>query len=187
MSIPEQIFSSLIRDLYDVPIMSNLTRPHYVEHMVTIGLGEGFKLTSADWVGWDIEGPDNIRIEVKQSAARQTWAGSTSQPSSPTKGAFDIAPRTGYFTDGGATWVQEPGRYAELYILCWHPVAEESEVDHRDPEQWLFFVVPTEQLPPDQKTISRTVVEKKWSAVSFEQLRSSVLENIGRRRKIGEK
>ena len=39
-------------------------------------------------------------------------------------------------------------------------IADETEADHRDPAQWLFFIVPAKQLPQDQKTISRTVVEK---------------------------
>ena len=175
LRITDQIFSSLIRDLFDVPIMGNLYRPHYVERMVAIGLGEGFKLVSADWAGWDIEGPKGLRIEVKQSAARQTWTDRPSLAGKPTTGSFDIAPRKGYYSDGGSEWVPKPGRHAHIYILAWHPIADETEADHREPAQWLFFIVPANQLPQDQKTISRTVVEKRWSAVRFEQLREMTL------------
>ena len=175
LRIPDQIFSSLIRDLFDARIMGNLYRPHYIERMVAIGLGEGFKLVSADWAGWDIEGPKGLRIEVKQSAARQTWTNRPSLAGKPTTRSFDIASRKGYYSDGGSEWVPKPGRHAHIYILAWHPIADETEADHRDPAQWLFFIVPAKQLPQDQKTISRTVVEKRWSAVRFEQLREMTL------------
>lgn len=178
--ISDQIFSSLIRDLFDLPIMGNLHRPHYVERMVAIGLGEGFKLVSADWAGWDIEGQDGLRIEVKQSAARQTWTDRPSLAGKPTKGSFDIAPRKGYFSEGGAEWVPKSGRHANIYILGWHPIVDNTKADHRDPAQWMFFVVPAKQLPPNQKTISRTVVEKRWSAVRFEQLRDTILDEVSK-------
>lgn len=181
--IQNQIFSSLISELFDHSIMGNLYRPHYVERMVNLGLGVGFKLVSGDWAGWDIESNEGIRIEVKQSAARQTWTDNPARDGKATKGSFDIAPRTGYYTLDGGEWVPEPGRPSHIYILAWHPVVGKSLADHRDPAQWLFFVVPSEQLPKDQKTISRTVVEKKWPSVNFEQLRQTTLSAVEQLRK----
>lgn len=35
-NITEQIFSSLVCDLFDVPIMGNVFRPHYVERLVAV-------------------------------------------------------------------------------------------------------------------------------------------------------
>jgi hypothetical protein len=175
-AIANEIFSSLVRDLFDRPIMGNLYRPHYVERMVALGLGEGFRLMSADWSGWDIEGGDGLRIEVKQSAARQTWTDRTSLEGRTTPGSFDIAPRTGYWAEGGTKWVPKPGRHAHVYILAWHPVSEVSKADQRDPTQWRFFVVPSKDLPPDQKSIARTVVEKRWPPVGFHRLREFTLK-----------
>lgn len=160
--------------------MGNIYRPHYVERMITIGLGDGFKLVSAEWASWDIESDDGIRIEVKQSAARQTWTDLPSRAGKATSGSFDIAPRTGYWAEGGSKWIAEPGRHAHIYILAWHPVADAKKADHRDPAQWRFFVVPSSQIPPKQKTISRTVVEKRWTPISFEQLRRETLKEISR-------
>lgn len=176
--LSERIYSSLIAELYDVPIMSNFVRADYVERMIVFGLGGGFELMSADYAGWDIEGPNEIRIEVKQSTARQTWTDRPSHTGTPATGSFDIAPRQGYYTDGGSKWVPVTGRNAHIYILAWHPVFDEYEADHRDQMQWLFFVVLAEQLPPNQKTISRTVVEKKWKSVRFEKLRNTVLDSL---------
>jgi len=81
-----------------------LYRPHYVERMIALALGEGFELVSANWSGWDIESSDGVRIEVKQSAAWQTWSDVTGEPK-PSRGVFDISARAGHWTDGGAKWV----------------------------------------------------------------------------------
>ena len=176
--IRSQIYSDLINTLFDRPIMGNLYRPHYVERMVALGLGNGFKLMSADWSGWDLEYRDGARIEVKQSAARQTWTDQSSFAGRPTVGSFDIAPRTGFWADGASKWIEKPGRLADVYIFAWHPVTDPDVADHRDPSQWVFFVVPTCELPTGQKTISRTVVEKTWKPVLFEQLREATLAAV---------
>ncbi len=42
-----------------------------------VDLGDEWKLVSANWSGWDIESRDGIRVEVKQSAARQALGWST--------------------------------------------------------------------------------------------------------------
>ena len=40
---------------------------------------------------------EGSRLEIKQSAAQQTWSGARQLV---TRGAFDIAPRTGYYYEG---------------------------------------------------------------------------------------
>ncbi|GLI91475.1 hypothetical protein [Methylocystis echinoides] len=172
------IFQDLIGELFDRKVMGNLYRPHYVERLVVKGLGEGFSLTSADWSGWDIEHSCGVRIEVKQSAALQTWTGRESVNGRTTPGSFDIAPRTGYFDGGSTLWVKHPGRPAQIYIFAWHPITELDVCDQRDPAQWRFFVTPACELPEKQKTISRRVVETRWSAVGFDELRNALLGAI---------
>ena len=66
------ILDSIAADLYDRPIITNNIRPHYVERMIVRALGDGWTLVSADWSGWDIESATGVRVEVKQSAVRQT-------------------------------------------------------------------------------------------------------------------
>jgi hypothetical protein len=171
-----QIFAQIIRDLFDQPVISNLYRPHYVERMIALALGEAFELVSSDWSGWDIESRDGIRIEVKQSAAWQTWSEATG--AKPSSGVFDISARTGHWADGGARWVPEEGRQAHLYIFAWHPVTKTDKVNHRDPAQWSFYVVLAADLPADQKTISQSVVAERWPAKKFVELRSAVLRSV---------
>lgn len=151
----------LMADLYDQRVMSNLMRPAYVEFMIAVILGKGWRLVSADWAGWDLENAQGARLEVKQSAARQTWTDRSSLAGRPGRGVFDIAVRRGYWREGGFEYVELDGRRpADLFIFAWHPVEALEQADHRDPAQWQFFVVPEDQLPPQQKTIGLGGVQR---------------------------
>lgn len=175
--LPNQIFAQIIGDLFDQPVIGNLYRPHYVERMVALALGQGFRLVSADWASWDIESREGVRIEVKQAAAWQTWSDVSSVPK-PSRGVFDICARTGHWTDGGAQWVSQPGRQADIYIFAWHPIAQPGKINHRDPAQWLFYIVPAAELPAGQKTISESVIAKRWPATRSDELDSAVSRHI---------
>ena len=111
------------------------------------------------------DGP--LRIQVKQSAARQSWHATLSPTPRP---CFAIATKTGRWE--GPAWIAEPGRNAEIFVLAWHPVADDT-ADHRDPAQWLFYVVPETALPA-QKSISLPVLARLASPVAFADLRAQV-------------
>jgi hypothetical protein len=154
------ITRQLAFDLFDQRVMSNLTRPLYVERLVTHLLGPHWKFVGGEWAGWDIERNDGARVEVKQSAARQMWSDRPSREGKPTLPIFDIKERSGYYADGGTRWVPIAGRPAELYIFAWHPLYDPKEsVDHRDPAQWRFYVLPASVLPPT-KSISLSTIKK---------------------------
>ncbi len=169
-TLHREITNQIVTDFYDQPIMSNLARPHYIERMIILGLGDEWKLVSANWSGWDIESSDGIRVEVKQSAARQAWADQPSLEGRTTKGRFDIAPRTGYWAEDGSRWIEMPGRPADIYIFAWHPVEDGQKADHRDPAQWEFYVVPESELPARRKSIGVKKVAKLWSPVAYAEL-----------------
>jgi hypothetical protein len=128
------------------PLVSNIYRGLVTEIIVGAALGPEWELRSGDWRGWDFEHPTGLRLEVKQSAARQTWTG-TRKATVP---IFDIRTRTGYFDR--ADRVADPRRFAHIYVFAHHPIMDAS-ADHRDPSQWRFHVVPTNRLPTG-KTIS---------------------------------
>ena len=134
----------LARRLFDVRILQNQYRSAFVEAMVEPNLASvGWSYTGDGWSGWDFQHSGGARLEVKQSAALQTW----SEPRGiRTRGAFDIAARTGYFDEGGSRWTATPGRCADIYVFAWNG-NDGSDMDHRDPMQWDFFVVPTPSLP----------------------------------------
>jgi hypothetical protein len=160
--IAKEIIDQIVEELYSQRILSNLTRPLYVEKLVARLLKGDWRHVGSDWSGWDLENSKtHIRIEVKQSAARQTWTDGPTRSGKPTKPIFDIAERTGYFANGGSEWVETKGRPADLYIFAWHPGFEPLDaVDHTDPEQWDFYLVPEQRLPPGQKSIGLASLKK---------------------------
>ena len=152
-TIHQEITNQIVADFYDQPIMSNLARPHYVERMIALGLNDEWELVSANWSGWDIKSRDGIKVEVKQSAARQVWTDRPALEGRKPKGQFDIAARTGYWVEDGSRWIERPGRPADIYILAWHPVVDQREADHRD-------------TPPDEPA-PRRALWSRWSGVAL--------------------
>lgn len=117
---------------------------------------------------FDFEGPNGIGLEVKQSAARQDWHGESCKPC---VARFDIAERSWQWKDNA--WTEKRGRAAALYIFAHHPIFDPAVADHRDPQQWQFYVVLASALPL-QKSIGITAVRSLTDPVSFDQLAQAV-------------
>jgi hypothetical protein len=154
-------------------LISNIYRGLVAEIIVGAALGSEWQLCSADWRGWDFEHPSGCRLEVKQSAARQTWPGSRKNATKP---IFDIRARTGYFE--GADWIADPRRFADIYVFAHHPIMDES-ADHCDVRQWRFYVVAAKRLPTG-KTISLTRIAalSGTGAIPWNGLESAVVETL---------
>jgi hypothetical protein len=157
------------------PLVTNILRAMLVEAMVDVALPAHWTWCSAGYSSWDFISQDGIRLEVKQSAALQSWSTPGSPPS---KCVFDIAPRTGRWE--GTTWVSGAGRNADLYVFAHHPVADLT-ADHREPAQWRFYVVPTTALPATKsislgklQTMSRPVPHADLAA-AVEAARRAIL------------
>ena len=151
------------------PLVANYLRSQIVEAMVAEALAPEWKWVSASWAGWDFQSEANDKLEVKQSAAKQTWAPVSGRN---VKSSFDIAARTGHWI--GEKWIKGAGRNADIYIFAHHPVDDET-ADHRDPKQWVFYVLAESSLrPTGQKTISLSTIQKLTSAVTFVGLRDRV-------------
>lgn len=152
--IAREIIDDIVRELYQTGVLSNLTRPLYIEKLLVRLLGNEWRHVGGDWSGWDVENVrSKARLEVKQSAARQTWTDGPDRKGKPTNPIFDIDERSGYFIDG-SKWVASPGRPADLYVFAWNQkFLPKEEVDHTDPEQWEFYILAESQLPKGQKTI----------------------------------
>ena len=120
--VHQLVAQRLIDRVFNHRLIGNVERGGYVECMVELALSElhpPWSLTDT-WASWDLEQQDTgARIEVKQSAARQTWSSATN----PARHApsFDVAPRSGYYVDGGSEWVESDlRRHADVYIMGWH-------------------------------------------------------------------
>lgn len=162
----DEIRAKLCAAAFGEPLISNMYRGLVAEIIVGAALGPEWRLCSGDWRGWDFEHAGGCRLEVKQSAARQTWTGLRSA----TKPTFDIRARTGYFE--GADWIADPRRFADIYAFAHHPIMDET-ADHRDASQWQFYVVPTKRLPIG-KTISLVKVALLADAAPWEALKTTV-------------
>jgi len=147
------------------PLVTNVLRAQLVEAMVALVLEPQWNWCSADYAPCDFERSDGLRLEVKQSAARQSWSTDT-----PSKAIFDVAARNGRNEPDG--WVEEYGRAAQLYVFAHHPLFDDT-ADHRDPAQWLFYVVPTTKLP-DVRQIALGSIKERAEAVRIVTLAETV-------------
>jgi hypothetical protein len=138
------------RVAFGSPLVQNNLRALVVEAIIDSALSPTWRWVSKDWAGWDFEHVESrVRLEVKQSAARQTWKAPPKQKLPLPR--FDVRERTGYWDDG-ATWVAQAGRLAQIYVFAHHPITDDT-ADHRDALQWRFHVVKASALPSTARTI----------------------------------
>lgn len=172
-----------MRDLllspYKRAVMNNVDRAYFVECLIAVALGKQWQLTSQnnwDWAAWDIESDDGVRLEVKQAAARQSWDGKAQTRKRNPR--FDIAPRTGYWPRDGGQWVpaDKNRRVAQIYVFAWHGENKAKLCDQRNTEQWLFYVVREEHLPPGQKSIGLTALQELVAPCRIGELRNTVAD-----------
>ena len=156
-----------LKEQYDRKVMTNHLRGSYVEYMIADILGAD--PVGYDWAQWDLEFV-NKRIEIKQSAARQTWHARGKSSNSP---RFDIKERTGYY-DSESRWFDQPGRPADLYIFAWH-----DGEDQRCADQWEFYIIRAIDLPHAQKSIGLSPIRQMTDMVKSKDLARSVTATIG--------
>ena len=172
MPLPPSV-QRLTQRLYATPIIRNSARGELVEEIVAMALEPEWQLCSGDWGACDLVHPaSGLRMQVKQSAARQSWHG---PDAAPTRGHFSIAHKTGRYEDDGS-WTEQRSRNADLFVFAWHPRTDPA-TDHRDPDQWRFFVVSETALPPTQSLIL-TTLRRLATDVSFDDLKRAVIEQI---------
>lgn len=150
-------------------LITNNFRAVVAEAMVALVLEPVWRWCSADYAAWDFEREDGVRLEVKQSAAKQTWHVATDKP---TNCLFDIRARKGRYE--GATWIAEPGRHADLYVLAHHGICDDT-ADQADPQQWTFYVILAADLP-DAASISLSKARSLSEDFRIDQLADAVEE-----------
>ena len=117
--------------------------------MVAAALGDVCKVVGRGWHPWDLqlgddenEFPKRIRIQVKNTARLQSWYPLTGKPSN-CQWTLPIKKRPTYFDEYHTnTPCEDYGHLCDLYVLCHHPVEDIKIADHRDVNQWDFYLVP---------------------------------------------
>ena len=112
------LIDRLAARLFGRSLVQNSFRGELVEEIVAMALEPEWQPCGGDWASCDlVRQADGLRIQVKQSAARQSWHGPGSPRARPT---YSIAHKTGRWE--GACWIEERSRNADIFIFGWHPV-----------------------------------------------------------------
>ena len=158
----------LVARLYGQPIIRNVLRGELVEQFVLDALGDGW-IAAGDYEAWDVQSVDGKhRIQVKQSAARQSWAEVDCKPSNA---RFSIKGSMAWTEAGG--WAGDITRQATLFIFAWHPLVDAS-ADHRDPDQWEFYLIRSDQLP-EQNSLSLNMAKALCTVCAADIISSAII------------
>jgi hypothetical protein len=160
---------TLFHRFFDQPIMESQFRREYIKELVSLSLCKhSWKRLEAGDRDWDFAHVDGLHMKLVQSAACRA----------PTQG-YAGGPHPAFYIGTAHNSRGHTRRYAGIYLFAWHPISEVRKVDHRDAEQWQFFVMPEGRLPPTKKTLGLRNVEQ-WAeaqgggAVSYAELAGAV-------------
>lgn len=120
--LAQDIVREIVSELYEQKVLSNRMRPLYVERLLARLLGGNWKCVGGDWSGWDLEDAGGLRIEIKQSAARQTWTDGPTRKGNATKPIFDIEERAGV-----RTWRRPCRHWCRILSACLAPAPRDIE------------------------------------------------------------
>ena len=158
--------SKVANRIFGQPLVMNVFRGSVVEEMVGAALSEEWTMCSSDYAPHDLQHRSRgWRIQVKQSAARQSWGTITARPT------FSIAFKQGRYEDG-TTYIEERSRNADVFIFGWHPITDET-ANHLDVNQWQFFVV-AEKYLPQTASISLRTLERLSRPINWKELPETV-------------
>ena len=175
MATPLDIVQLASSRAFGSKLITNIHRGLIVEAIVSTALRPDWEWCSEDYYHFDFKHDSGIGLEVKQSAACQSW-----ETKVPSTARWDIAARQQMFEND--QYVNRPGRNAAIYALAWHPVVERRLADHRDPAQWEFFVVRSVDLKPT-KTMGMSGARRLASPVSIGGLAAAVADALAQHQK----
>lgn len=169
----EGIIRELIADLYNARIMMNVARDVFMHR-----IAEGAMPHCAETAQPAMEqrsqrqsrlrGPHGEAMRIRQSAALQSGTADTSCRCPKNADRFDLK-------NGRATR-KAKSAMSPLCLFGWHPETDDAIADHRNVEQWQFFVVPEVDLPAGQATISVAELKELSGPITIDHLRASLTE-----------
>ena len=157
-------------------LMDNTQRGVLAEFLVAAAL-DIHRTPREEWGNIDLElqlGGRSIKIEVKSSSERQSWAGNPS-------GFHEFDIRRTEDSDGR---IKGSRRWADIYVFCIlknrHSVIQ---TDALDTEKWEFLVLPTqtlEKLRAKQKRIRKgPLLEIGAISASYSELAKTIVKTAG--------
>jgi hypothetical protein len=144
------ISATLARRLFEQPIIHNQFLKEFVKELVLHSLWNyQWRVDDGAAQDWDLEHLDGCFLKVVCSSACQLRPTGFVGAQYP---VFCIGQRPGAGSD--------VHQKADLYLFAWHPVPQLRRADHRDPQQWQFFLIPVRLLPEKKKTLGLRPVQK---------------------------
>jgi len=165
----KDVLKSLLKNIYDQPVINNSHRGDVVEMMVLAALKPmGCRFVGLGWYPWDLQiglGDSRIRIQVKQCAAQQLWG--ETQKLIANFGWHKKAPF--YFKKNYPDEkIEKKGWFSEIIIIGLHLRTENC--DQADPHQYEFLVLPTRDLKPGQDSMVLHKALKRWTPVKWDAI-----------------
>lgn len=157
-------------------ILSNATRGILAEFIVATALGIDIKKTRKEWDAFDLITPHGVKVEVKSSAFLQSWE---QLKLSEIKFGCGEAKEWDYSIDKRSGISK---RHADVYVFCLLKHTEKPTVNPLDLNQWEFYVVSAIELNTklgSQKSISLSTLRKIAAAVTYSDIKESVVEKYG--------
>ena len=165
---------------YERKIMDNVERGAYVECMIAEHLGPDWVLAwemEFDWASWDLQHtPTGTRVEIKSSARRQPWH--TIPESKAISPKFSLKWPVQYWDGVKYVRISEGETILDFYIFAWHGEPKQGIADHRNPDQWEYYVARLDQLPKGRKSIGLPWLKANAKSCTGEQLATTLEEAI---------
>ena len=102
--------------LFGKSLMMNIFRGQLAEAIIAVALEPQWEWCSTGYANWDFQNAEGLRLEVRSSAARQSWAGVSERMPEP---RFDIRARRDF--SEASEIAAATRRFADIYIFAYHP------------------------------------------------------------------
>ena len=155
-------------------VLDNLNRSVFGEFIVAHALG-ALDSPRKEWDAYDLDFKD-WKIEVKSAGLLQSW--NTDKPSQI---VYNIAKKRSWYADTN-TYSKIAARVADCYVFCLLAETDRSKLNVLDINQWRFWILSTKKINEtlgEQKTITRSRLEKLATEVSYDQLRNEIIHMLG--------
>lgn len=170
----DAIIQMVAKEIYGGKVLNNSHRGDVVEMMVLKALGPEWRHVGLGWHPWDLQrgnGPERVRIQVRQTAALQLWGESKTRSLQFNWKANAPA----YFErDNPDEAIESEGWFCDLFVFGVHDVADLEICDQGDPAQWEFIVIPVCDLAPRLRGVTLTKAKTKWRGVNWSELKPEV-------------